>query len=263
VRPATRFVPLAVTAVVALLAFCAGDVAAAWRAPVDGPLARGFDLGRDPFESGRHRGVDLMARAGVVVRAPCSGPVVVAGRVGTSGGVVTLLCGPWRVTQMPLATISVRQGTAATRGTLLGTLAASDAHAGLHLGVRRDGVRFGYVDPLRFLGGKRPAPPVPVGRRGPRAPGRRPLRGPAPRAAPLRGATPAIVPLPRPDRVTAPIPGAVPVGSNPLRPGGVAPWSAWVGLALVLAGAGVHRRRTARARRARAPAGAQAAKFNP
>ena len=74
-----------------------------------GPVERGFDPGR-PFEAGRHRGIDLAAAPGTPVRAACAGPVVVAGRVGSSGGVVTVRCGPWRVTHMPLATIGVRGG---------------------------------------------------------------------------------------------------------------------------------------------------------
>ena len=141
---------------------------AAWRPPVHGSVTRGFDAGRSPYEGGHHRGVDLAAPPGSVARAPCSGRVVVAGRVGTSGRVVTLLCGRWRVTQMPLATVAVRRGSVAARGAAVGTVARSRAHVGLHLGVRRDGARFGYVDPLRFLRGKRPDAPTLVGRRGPR-----------------------------------------------------------------------------------------------
>ena len=67
-------------------------------APVTGPVARAFHVGENPFAGGQHRGVDLVARPGSVVRAPCRGRVVVAGRVGASGGVVTVLCGRWRVT---------------------------------------------------------------------------------------------------------------------------------------------------------------------
>jgi hypothetical protein len=174
-------------------------------APVGGPVARGFSVGADPFEGGRHRGVDLVAAPGAVVRAPCGGSVVVAGRVGASGRVVTVLCRGWRVTVMPLAAVAVRRGAVVRAGTRVGTVARSAAHAGLHLGVRRDGVRFGYVDPLRFLAPRSSAPFV-----APRAPAR---RRPPPVAAPAV-------------RVPAPV-------------AGLAPWPAWAGLALVLAGAGV------------------------
>ena len=191
-------------------------------APVPGDVTRGFDTGR-PFEGGRHRGVDLAAAPGTPVRAACSGPVVVAGRVGSSGGVVTLRCGPWRVTHMPLATIGVRAGGGVRRGAVIGTAAASPGHDGLHLGVRRHGTRFGYADPLRFMAA--PTNPVPLGR--------------APRPAP-RGRPPRTVGRPRPAAARLarePRPASLPL----------APWPAWAGLALVLAGAGLRVRARRRA----------------
>ncbi len=181
-------------------------------APVAGAVSRDFDPGR-PFEGGRHRGVDFAAAPGTPVRAACTGRVVFAGRIGAAG-IVTLRCGAWRVTHMPLATITARGSV--RRGTPIGTAAASRRHAGLHLGVRRDGTRFGYADPLRFMA--HPSTPVPLGR-APR--GRAPTR---PFARPPTG--PRLVPRPR--LVRPP-----PAGSLP-----PAPWPAWAGLALVLAGAG-------------------------
>ncbi len=190
--------------------------AAAWRPPVSAPVARAFDLGASPYAGGHHRGVDLLAPPGSPVRAACAGRVVVAGRVGVSGGVVTVLCGRWRVTVMPLATIAVRRGAAVGRGVRLGTLARSRDHTGLHFGVRRDGSRFGYVDPLRLLAPARPAAPPPLGR--------------APRSRPRH--VPPLLPL-----VVAPTPeltARVAAAAAPL-----APWPAWAGLALALAGLGV------------------------
>jgi hypothetical protein len=201
---------------------------AAWRPPVSGGVTRSYDPGSRPFEARRHRGVDLAAAPGTKVRAPCTGAVAFAGRVGSSGRVVTLRCGRWRVTHMPLASIGVRAGAAITRGALLGTVAASADHAGLHLGVRRDGTRFGYADPLRFLATGPMAPP-PLGRP-PRA-ARPPRAGRPPRAArPPRGMTP---------RPRAPVPRPVSAGSNRAPATPLAPWPAWLGLALALAGAGV------------------------
>jgi hypothetical protein len=197
--------------VVVSLVLLAAPAKAAWRPPVGGPVTRGFDLGADPFEGGRHRGVDLGAAPGAVVRAPCGGRVVVAGRVGASGGVVTVLCGRWRVSVLPLAAVWVRRSAEVGAGARVGTLARSGAHAGVHLGVRRDRVRFGYVDPMRFLAPARPSAPVVVG-------GRRGPRGPAVhRVVPPAVATPAARSAP------APAPG-------------LAPWPAWAGLALVLGG---------------------------
>jgi Peptidase family M23 len=200
--------------------------AAAWRLPVSGPVSRVFSVGANPYAGGHHRGVDLAAPPGARVRAPCAGRVLVAGRVGSSGGVVTVLCGDWRATLLPLSTISARRGGSVSAGTFVGTLARSPDHAGVHLGVRRDGVRFGYVDPLRFLAPSRPGAPVPLGR-APRGRPRAPLGAPV--AAPL--AAPTTPPLGAPlTPLRAPAP-------RPLRH--LAPWPAWVGLALALAGLGI------------------------
>lgn len=134
--------------------------AAEWRAPVGGWVTRGFDLGSDPFEGGRHRGADFAARPGATVRAACGGEVLVAARVGMNGRVVTIRCGPWRVTHLPLASVSVRPGAVVDRGTRIGTASKSPQHNGLHLGVRRESDPFGYTDPLRLLTRDRlPAPP--------------------------------------------------------------------------------------------------------
>lgn len=193
-------------------------------APVPVEVSRGFDPGR-PFEAGRHRGVDLAAPPGTRVRAACDGPVAFAGRVGASGGVVTLRCGGRRVTHMPLATIAVHAGTTVKQGAPIGTLAASPDHAGLHLGVRRENTRFGYEDPLRFLA-RRTAPPSPPLGRAPRSP--RLARPPRPPRAPGR---PRLV-RPPPRHVGAPrLAVGAPANSLP-----VAPWPAWAGLVLVLAG---------------------------
>jgi peptidase M23-like protein len=214
--------------------------AAAWRPPVPGAVTRGFDPGR--FEAGRHRGVDLAATPGEAVRAPCAGVVAFAGAVGTSPRVVTLSCGRWRVTHMPLASIAVRAGVAVGEGALLGTVAPSRDHHGLHLGVRRDGTRFGYADPLRFLATAAPAPP-PLGRAPRPARRRRTTPGPPPAPPTPRPAAPRPVVTPRPTtprptvapgRAAAPSPGSNPGGGAP-----VAPWPVWLGLALVLAGVGV------------------------
>jgi hypothetical protein len=222
-----------------------------WSAPVAGPVTRAFDPARDRFESSRHQGADFAARAGAPVRAACSGRVVFAARAGTTGGVVTLRCGPWRVTHLPLRRIAAKAGTAVSRGEQIGTAAPTTAHAGIHLGVRRAGDRDGYVDPLPFLGRPQSAVPLvrahPLDRRGP-------ARGPHSDASRIR---PAGAPVP-----TAPAPSREPPagtgkdrGSSPAPGRGapaLAPWPAWLGLALLLAGAtGGHTARRARTRRAR------------
>jgi hypothetical protein len=211
--------------------------------------------------------------------------VVTARVVAGAEGVVTLLCGAWRVTHLPLVAIAVRPGVHVHAGARLGLLGASRAHAGLHLGVRRAGDRFGYVDPLRFLGDSTdPLPPPPI------TPARRPLDlGPAPRPAPvhaaptpvapgapaqvapgaptaarLRSATHA-APLAAPVRAHGAAGLRAPAGARDRPASGVtalAPWPAWAGLALLLSGAlagGLELRR----RRGRAVASGPAAEGLP
>ena len=281
--PALALVAFAATLLFALLAGRAG--AASWARPVDGGLARAFTYrDSEPFRAGRHRGVDFAARAGALVHAACAGRVAFAGRVARQGGVVSVRCGPWRVSHLPLRGLAVRTGAHVAAGDSLGRLAWHPAHAGLHLGVRRETSRWGYVDPARFFGPTAPMPPV-ADR--PSRPGRPPRLGPAP--PPALVPEPRTAPRPRPAIGPRPAPGARPAPStarapatpapalapgvppDPARspaappvaagwpsaaaPGGapVAPWPAWLGLGLLLTGAvgaGARRRRRARANRA-------------
>lgn len=246
-------------ALVALLALAAPARGAAWRRPVAGPVARAFAYGQDPFRRGWHRGVDLAAAPGATVRAACSGTVVTARSVATAAGIVTLRCGPWRVTHLPLVAIEVRRGAVVPAGAPLGRLGGSRDHAGLHLGVRRAGDRFGYVDPMRFLGGERRLPPPLItvaprgGRLGP-APPPAPAPAPAAAPAPARAAVPTAMAAPA--RIAA---ATHPYGAE-ARVRALAPWPAWAGLALLLSGAIGGGVRLEWRRRARASATAAAAK---
>jgi hypothetical protein len=254
---------------VLLLALAAPARATVWRRPVAGAVLRSFAYGPDPFRRGWHRGVDLAAAPGSAVRAACSGTVATARPVAGAQGVVTLLCGRWRVTHLPLVAIAVRPGAHVHAGARLGLLGTSSAHAGLHLGVRRAGDRFGYVNPMRFLPAAQepPAPPPIL-----MAPGRDLGPAPSPAAAPAPLTAPAHAGLAAPPRAAstvalaaplrtaspaaevaapshaAPATASAPAG-GPVR--ALAPWPAWAGLALVLCGAiagGLRfRRRRARA----------------
>jgi hypothetical protein len=251
--------------IVALLAFAAPARGAPWRRPVDGPVARAFAYGLDPFRRGWHRGVDLAAAPGTTVRAACAGTVVTSRAVAVAGGVVTLRCGRWRVTHLPLVAIAVRRGAAVAAGARLGRLGASPDHSGLHLGVRQAGNRFGYVDPMRFLGGDGrlppplitvaprrgrlgPAPPSALAPSGARAPapstGRATAPSAAPAIAPSAAERPSTAPAAAPTAAAVPQVLAVPAGvATATRPNAVgprvralAPWPAWAGLALLLSG---------------------------
>jgi hypothetical protein len=181
-----------------------------WVPPVAGAPTRLFHYGPAPFLAGQHRGVDLAA-SGEPVRAACSGPVVFAGRV-AGEGTVSQRCGRWRVSYAPLRRLAVRAGEAAGPGTRLGR-----ASGALHFGVRREGRRFGYVDPLRFLGTRHAPPPAPV------APPRMRPRGRA-GPVPARPLTASPHPLPRS------------AAARPHPPRVLAPWPVWLGLLLGLTG---------------------------
>ena len=210
-------------------------VALALVTPVPGAVARGFEYAGDPFAAGHHRGIDLSAAPGATVRAACTGRVTFAGRAGA--GAVAIRCGRFSVTHLPLRP-SVRAGQRVVAGAPLGTVARSGAHDGLHLGVRRASDPLGYVDPAPLLREPpRQAPPA-----GPRTVARR-TAPPPPHPAPLPSGPPGRSAPAPPRAVPAP---AAPQGSSP-----VAPWPAWAGLALLLAGAsGAGAARVRRGRRA-------------
>ena len=86
-------------------------------------------------------------------------------------------------------------------GRAAGHAGRAAGHAGLHFGVRREGRRFGYVDPLRFLGAPRRAPP--------------PVLPASPSRAKVRAR-----------------PAAHPAQPSPT----LAPWPVWLGLALLMTG---------------------------
>jgi len=187
---------------------------------VPGPLERSFSYrAGSPFAAGQRRGVVLAARPGARVASACSGVVAFAGSVARRTA-VSVRCGRWHVAYGGVRTPH-RPGARVRGGRLLGRVAG---RGGIHLSVRRAADRFAYVDPMRLL----PAPALP------------PPPPPAPLAAPRPSAPPAPAP-PRPaPRATRPAPLAsppAPLASPPARPV-LAPWPVWLGLALLLAGAG-------------------------
>lgn len=157
-----------------------------WRWPLDDhAIGQRFDPPTTDYGAG-HRGVDLAATAGDVVRAVAAGRVVFAGQVGGIG-VLTIDHGRERSTYQPVRA-RVRVGDAVRPGQAVGTLLGSPSHcsgACLHLGriVGED-----YLDPLELLGGGRfrlidpkgepPAPPAGVGGHGLRRPVGGPITSP-------------------------------------------------------------------------------------
>jgi len=126
-------------------------VPALWM-PVAGAVVRGFDARAGPYGPG-HRGIDIAALVGEVVRAPAAGKVVFAGPVaGTTW--VSLLVAPGVVVTLGPLLDPVTAGRVRPRAPIgrvgPGHQPGSGGPGGvtLHLGVRVDGV---YVDPLAYL----------------------------------------------------------------------------------------------------------------
>jgi lipoprotein NlpD len=228
-----------VTALLLIAAFPATPPAHAttWRWPLRGPVQERFAYtSTTPFARGQHRGITIGGAAGEPVRAACVGRVSFAGALPRSRGAgVTVNCGALTATYLRLASVAVRRGESIAVGDRLGRLGPR----GLHLGARRTGRRWDYVDPLTLLAGDPGTRPAPLVRAPHRRIGPRPLGAPA---RPSPSPSPSPVPLPLPLRWSAPAAAAA-------RP--AVPVVAWLGLAL-LAGAlpalGLRRHRRRRAR---------------
>ncbi|MDG4779696.1 M23 family metallopeptidase [Micromonospora sp. WMMD961] len=143
-----------------------------FRWPVDGPPrpVRRFDPPPRPWLSG-HRGVDLAAPAGAVIRSAGPGTVLFAGMVAGRPVITVGHADGLRTTHEPVRP-AVRPGQQVTAGTPLGELLPGHpgcpAEACLHWGLRRG---TDYLDPLALLG-LGPVRLVPVGPLPVSAPGR-------------------------------------------------------------------------------------------
>ncbi len=132
----------------------------AWPVPAPHPVVRPFVAPATAYGAG-HRGVDISAPVGSLVRSPADGVVHFAGvvvdrpvlSIAHAGGVLSSF-------EPVVATVSA--GDAVRRGQVVGTLAAGHCTSGcLHLGARIDGE---YVNPLLLLGEVRWAVLLPVRR---------------------------------------------------------------------------------------------------
>ncbi|MBI1377776.1 MAG: peptidoglycan DD-metalloendopeptidase family protein [Frankiales bacterium] len=119
-------------------------------------VVRGFDPPARPWLPG-HRGVDLDARPGDVVRAAGPGVVTWAGDLAGRGVVVVTHPDGLRTTYEPVDA-SVPGGADVAAGAVLGRVGTGSAHCGgiaacLHWGLRRGR---DYLDPMRLLDPGRP-----------------------------------------------------------------------------------------------------------
>jgi murein DD-endopeptidase MepM/ murein hydrolase activator NlpD len=152
--PAASTAPAAPPLRVPPVSPAAGPVRYRW--PLDGQpvVVRPFDPPPQPWLPG-HRGVDLAAAPGSVVRAAGAGVVVFAGQVVGRGVVSVEHPGGLRTTYEPVSPL-VRAGQEVRAGDPIGVLVAG--HVGcptpacLHWGLRRGEA---YLDPLSLLGAGR------------------------------------------------------------------------------------------------------------
>ncbi|MFI6780801.1 murein hydrolase activator EnvC family protein [Micromonospora sp. NPDC050276] len=148
-QPPTPTVPVAALTVPVAAPAPAGR----FRWPLDGPPrpVRRFDPPPRPWLAG-HRGVDLAAPAGAVVRSAGPGTVLFAGLVAGRPVVTVGHADGLRTTHEPVQP-AVRTGQPVTTGAPLGELLPGHpgcpAEACLHWGLRRGE---DYLDPLALLG---------------------------------------------------------------------------------------------------------------
>jgi hypothetical protein len=204
--PSVAFVPRLLAAALAVLAsaaalLSAAAAAASWRAPVPGPVLRGFDYSRaTPFARGARRGADFAARRGDRVLAPCPGRITFAGSVPRFGPALSIRCG--RLVATLLGVRATRRGRA-RRGGEVGR-----ATGPVRLGARQAGRRLDYLDPLALIAAAHPrGTPVGAAPRG---------GGPRARSRPVAPRRPGVAPRAAAARL---------------------PWTAWAGLGLLAAGA--------------------------
>jgi murein DD-endopeptidase MepM/ murein hydrolase activator NlpD len=138
------------TVVLSMLAPAPARATGSWTWPVVGPVTRGFDPPGSPFGAG-HRGIDVAAPVGTLVRAPAAGLVSFAGNVGGRLFVTIDHGGGLLSTCSFLSALLVQKGDVVVQGqgiALSGTGHAGDTIPNVHLGVRLSGA---YADPLDYL----------------------------------------------------------------------------------------------------------------
>src|SRR5688500_2375368 len=209
-----------------LIAFQAGaPPALAWTWPVDGPVLRPFVLGDDPYAAEQHRGVDVAAPTGALVKAPASGTVSFAGTVPGGGRTVTIQTADgYSVTLVHLGSVAVARGQQAVAGESVGSAGRSGepehAESYVHLGVRVTADPNGYVDPLGLLPSRQAPPPLPAPPAEPVPDAPEPPPTPEAPEAPAPAPSPSPAAVPAPAQESAATPSVEPVRAEPVARGG-------------------------------------------
>jgi murein DD-endopeptidase MepM/ murein hydrolase activator NlpD len=123
-----------------------------YRWPVHGDVIRPYEEPANPYSAG-HRGIDIAAPFGTVIRAPAGGTVSFAGPVAGSLFISIDHEGGIRTSYSWVSVISVKKGQLVTAGVPIGR--TGQGHPGsdrphLHFSARLNGT---YIDPMLLLGG--------------------------------------------------------------------------------------------------------------
>lgn len=148
-RPAPLLLSAFSVALAAMTLFADEPVVAKtnWNWPLLGKVVREFDKPETEWGAG-HRGIDVQAPPGAIVRAPLSGVVTFSGMV-AGREVVVVSAGGFDLEVEPVVP-AVSVGQQVRNGDELGRLQAG--HGGgnaLHIGIRFEDE---YLDPLSVLG---------------------------------------------------------------------------------------------------------------
>ncbi len=128
--------------------------------PAFGPISSRFGYRLDPLTGERsfHRGVDIDAEPGHIVRAAASGIVRVAGRKGALGNAVRLSHGAGLTTRYGhLSEILVEVGEEVEKGAVVGYVGRTGRATGYHLHFEVL-VEGRPVDPLKYIESSRAGP---------------------------------------------------------------------------------------------------------
>ena len=121
----------------------------AWPVGAPHPVVRPFEAPETPYAAG-HRGIDIAATLGDIVRAPADGVIHFSGFV-VDRAVISIDHGGGVISSFEPVVSPLTEGTVVHRGDPIGALQSGHCRAPcLHFGVRLNGR---YVSPFNFLGG--------------------------------------------------------------------------------------------------------------
>jgi murein DD-endopeptidase MepM/ murein hydrolase activator NlpD len=129
----------------------AAGTAAVWAWPVEAPhpIVRSFIAPETPYSAG-HRGIDINAERGAIVRTPADGVIHFSGFV-VNRNLISINHGGGLISSFEPVHSELAEGTVVHRGQPIGTLQSGHCRVTcLHLGARLHGQ---YISPLNFLGG--------------------------------------------------------------------------------------------------------------